>query len=166
MQCDRCGKPSVYHSTLIVNGVSQTTNLCRDCAIKEGVFNSAPTSIFDDMFSAFADFMPYEQVQDITCPVCKTTLREFKNTSKLGCPNCYDAFREEISNIIGRIAPYSTHKVESLTQTKEKPSKKVETKEEKIKLLREDMALAVKEERYEDAGKIKKQIQRLESENE
>ncbi|HJD06236.1 MAG TPA: UvrB/UvrC motif-containing protein [Candidatus Onthoplasma faecipullorum] len=166
MQCDRCGKPSVYHSTLIVNGVSQTTNLCRDCAIKEGVFNSAPTSIFDDMFSAFADFMPYEQVQDITCPVCKTTLREFKNTSKLGCPNCYDAFREEISNIIGRIAPYSTHKVESLTQTKEKPSKKVETKEEKIKQLREDMALAVKEERYEDAGKIKKQIQRLESENE
>ena len=166
MQCDRCGKPSVYHSTLIVNGVSQTTNLCRDCAIKEGVFNSAPTSIFDDMFSAFADFMPYEQVQDITCPVCKTTLREFKNTSKLGCPNCYDAFREEISNIIGRIAPYSTHKVESLTQTKENPSKKVETKEEKIKQLREDMALAVKEERYEDAGKIKKQIQRLESENE
>lgn len=166
MQCDRCGKPSVYHSTLIVNGVSQTTNLCRDCAIKEGVFNSAPTSIFDDMFSAFADFMPFEQVQDITCPVCKTTLREFKNTSKLGCPNCYDAFREEISNIIGRIAPYSTHKVESLTQTKEKPSKKVETKEEKIKQLREDMALAVKEERYEDAGKIKKQIQRLESENE
>ena len=166
MQCDRCGKPSVYHSTLIVNGVSQTTNLCRDCAIKEGVFNSAPTSIFDDMFSAFADFMPYEQVQDITCPVCKTTLREFKNTSKLGCPNCYDAFREEISNIIGRIAPYSTHKVESLTQTKEKTNKKVATKEEKIKQLREDMALAVKEERYEDAGKIKKQIQRLESENE
>ena len=166
MQCDRCGKPSVYHSTLIVNGVSQTTNLCRDCAIKEGVFNSAPTGIFDDMFSAFADFMPFEQVQDITCPVCKTTLREFKNTSKLGCPNCYDAFREEISNIIGRIAPYSTHKVESLASAKEKPSKKVETKEEKIKQLREDMALAVKEERYEDAGKIKKQIQRLESENE
>lgn len=166
MQCDRCGKPSVYHSTLIVNGVSQTTNLCRDCAIKEGVFNSTPTSIFDDMFSAFADFMPFEKVQDITCPVCKMTLREFKNTSKLGCPNCYDAFREEISNIIGRIAPYSTHKVESLTQTKEKTNKKATTKEEKIKQLREDMALAVKEERYEDAGKIKKQIQRLESENE
>ncbi len=166
MQCDRCGKPSVYHSTLIVNGVSQTTNLCRDCAIKEGVFNSAPTSIFDDMFSAFADFMPFEKVQDITCPVCKMTLREFKNTSKLGCPNCYDAFREEISNIIGRIAPYSTHKVESLTQTKEKTNKKATTKEEKIKQLREDMALAVKEERYEDAGKIKKQIKRLESENE
>ena len=50
MKCDKCGKPSVYHSTLIVNGVSQTRNLCRDCAIKEGVFNSEPTSLFDDMF--------------------------------------------------------------------------------------------------------------------
>ena len=41
--CDRCGAPSVYRSKLIVNGVSQSTNLCRDCAIKEGVFNNQPT---------------------------------------------------------------------------------------------------------------------------
>ena len=56
MNCDKCGKPSVYHSTLIVNGVSQTTNLCRDCAIKEGVFTSEPTNIFDDMFSEEIDY--------------------------------------------------------------------------------------------------------------
>ena len=65
MNCDKCGKPSVYRSTLIVNGVSQTTNLCRDCAIKEGVFTSQPTSIFDDMFSVFADFLPFEKVEDV-----------------------------------------------------------------------------------------------------
>ncbi len=167
MKCDRCGKPSVYHSTLIVNGVSQTTNLCRDCAIKEGVFNSAPTSIFDDMFSAFSDFLPFEEVQDIVCPVCKMSLREFKNTSKLGCPNCYEAFREEISNIVKRIAPYSTHKLDKSSDVKiKKSNKKANTKEEKIANLRAEMALAVKEERYEDAAKIKKQIKRLESENE
>ena len=52
-KCDNCGKQSVYRSTLIVNGVSQTTNLCRDCAIKEGVFVSEPKSLFDEMFSPF-----------------------------------------------------------------------------------------------------------------
>ena len=51
MKCDKCGAPSVYHSTYIVNGVSQSTKLCRDCAIKEGVFNQK-TNLFDDLFSS------------------------------------------------------------------------------------------------------------------
>ncbi|MBR6779212.1 MAG: UvrB/UvrC motif-containing protein [Clostridia bacterium] len=160
MNCDKCGKPSVYHSTLIVNGISQNTHLCRDCAVKEGVFSTEPKSIFDDMFSAFSDFLPFEKVQDIVCPVCKTSLREFKTTGKLGCPNCYEAFREEIANIIKKIAPLSNHKQEAIKPTK------TDKKQDKILKLREDMKLAVKEERYEDAAKIKKQIQKLESENE
>ncbi len=68
MKCDKCGMPSVYRSTLIVNGVTQTTNLCRDCAMSVGVFNSEPTTIFDDMFSVFADFLPFEKMEDVYCP--------------------------------------------------------------------------------------------------
>ena len=166
MKCDRCGKPSVYHSTLIVNGVSQTTNLCRDCAIKEGVFNDSPTSLFDDMFSAFADFLPFSKVENIVCPVCKTSLREFKNTERLGCPNCYDAFREEIENIVKRIAPRQMHKQEKLNEyIAKKSNDKDMSKEDKIVNLRQEMAQAVKEERYEDAAKLKKEIQKLENRN-
>ncbi|MBO5954806.1 MAG: UvrB/UvrC motif-containing protein [Clostridia bacterium] len=164
MACDKCGAPSVYHSTLIVNGVSKKTSLCRDCAIKEGVFNNQPTNLFDDMFSSFADMLGFEQVENVVCPVCKTTLREFKSTGKLGCPNCYDMFREEISNIIKRIAPFETHKQDAI---KTKPTKvEKPSKEEQIKALREQMKQAVSEERYEDAAKIKKQITKLESANE
>lgn len=160
MKCDKCGNVSVYRSTLIVNGVSQTTNLCRDCAIKEGVFSS--TSLFDDMFSSFADFLSFDKVENIVCPVCKMSLREFKNGGVLGCPNCYDAFREDISNIIKKIAPSVQHK-----QTETPKIKTAKTsKTEKIAELRESLAQAVKEERYEDAGKIKKQIQKLEAKDE
>ena len=162
MKCDKCGKPSVYHSTLIVNGVSTTTNLCRDCAVKEGVFET-PTSIFDDMFNVFTNFEPFEQISDISCPVCKTSLREFKNSQKLGCPNCYDAFRDEIAKVVKRIAPYSSHKQDKI-QTND--SDKSQDVADKIAKLREELSLAVKEERYEDAGKIKKQIQKLEGKNE
>lgn len=164
MKCDRCGNPSVYRSTLIVNGVSQTTNLCRDCAMKEGVFTTQTNSLFDDMFSVFEDLIPFKRVADISCPVCKLMLREFKNSGKLGCPNCYEAFREEIGNVIKRIAPFEKHKQDKLNL---KPSKKVEeSKQDKIAQLRQEMALAVKEERYEDAAKIKRQIQKLESKDE
>lgn len=164
MKCDRCGKPSVYRSTLIVNGVSQTTNLCRDCAIKEGVFNTQPNNLFDDMFSAFADFVPFARVADVSCPVCKLKLREFKNSGRLGCPNCYEAFREEIASVIKRIAPFEKHKQDKLNI--KSSSKKKETVEDKISALRQEMAQAVKEERYEDAAKLKKQIKSLESKDE
>lgn len=163
MKCDKCNNPSVYHSTLIVNGVKESTHLCRDCAIKEGVFNAQPSSIFDDLFDSFADFLPFEKVENIVCPVCRTSLREFKNTHKLGCPNCYEIFKEEIEKIVARIEPFARHKQDSIKAPKVKTPL---TKEEKIKALRDDMAKAVKEERYEDAGKIKKQIQKLENQNE
>ena len=160
MKCDKCGKQSVYRSTLIVNGVSQTTNLCRDCAIHEGVFVSEPTSLFDELFSPFVGFMPFERVEDITCPVCKTSLKQFKTTGLLGCANCYDAFNKEISKIVQKIAPHVEHKQESI-----KPIKK-QTNENKIAELKKELIQAVKEERYEDAGKIKKQIQKLEAKDE
>ena len=160
-KCDKCGKVSVYRSTLIVNGVSQTTNLCRDCAIKEGVFVSEPTSIFDELFSPFIGFMPFERVEDIVCPVCKTSLKQFKTTGLLGCANCYDAFDKEISKIVGKIAPHTEHKQESI-----KPTKTKQSAEDKVAELKKELALAVKEERYEDAGKIKKQIQKLEAKDE
>ena len=163
MKCNKCGAPSVYHSTLIVNGVSQKTSLCRDCAIKEGVFNQG-TSLFDDMFSSFSDLLGYEQVENLVCPVCKTSLREFKSSGRLGCPNCYDMFREEIANVLKRIAPFETHK-QDVIKTKSTKSKKL-TKEEKIEQLRAEMKIAVSEERYEDAAKIKKEIIKLEAINE
>lgn len=162
MKCDKCGKQSVYRSTLILNGVSQTTNLCRDCAIKEGVFANEPTSLFEEMFSPFFGFMPFENVEDVTCPVCKTTLKQFKSTGKLGCANCYEAFSKEISKLVGKIAPHGQHKQETIKKIKTTK----QTKEDKIAELKNELALAVKEERYEDAGKIKKQIQKLEAKDE
>lgn len=163
MKCDKCGNPSVYHSTFIVNGVSRSTNLCRDCAIKEGVFTNQKTNLFDDLFSSFQDMLGFEQVENLVCPVCKTTLKEFKTSGRLGCPNCYEVFREEISNILKRIAPSEKHQQDTI---KTKVVKHKLTKEEQISNLREEMKAAVAEERYEDAAKIKKQIAKLESANE
>lgn len=163
MNCDKCGKASVYHSTLIINGVSKSTNLCRYCAMKEGVFTNE-TSIFDELFAPFSDLLSFENVEDITCPVCKTTLKQLKTSLTVGCPNCYEAFNKEINEIVKRIAPFSSHKQDVEYIKKEK--NKLATKQDKIAALRAEMAQAVKEERYEDAGKIKKKIQKLENVNE
>ena len=162
-RCEKCGAPSVYHSKLIINGVGKDTNLCRDCAIKEGVFNNQSTSMFDDILSSFSSFWGLEETNDLVCPVCKTSLKEFKTTGLLGCNNCYEVFREEINNIVKKIAPFEKHKQDAI---KPKEIKQKLTKEEQIAELRTQMKQAVSEERYEDAAKIKKQITKLESANE
>lgn len=158
MNCDKCGKPSVYHSTLIINGVSETKNLCRECAIKEGVFSNT-TSIFDDIFMPFAGISPLmEQIENIVCPVCKTSLKDFKTNHRLGCTNCYEVFRSQINEVLKHIAPSTTHKQQAISSKT--------SKVDKISALREQLKIAVKEERYEDAGKLKKQIQKLEAKDE
>lgn len=162
MKCNKCGNESVYHSTLIINGVSQSISLCRECAIKEGVFSDYST-VFDDMFSSFQDLLSFEAVKNVSCPVCKTTLKEFKLVGKLGCPNCYEAFRDEISKIIKRISPYEKHSQDTI-KIKAKTVKLSKT--EKIEALRNEMKQCVAEERYEDAAKIKKQILKLENADE
>jgi protein arginine kinase activator len=47
----------------------------------------------------------YEKV----CPVCGRRLSEFYNTSMLGCPKCYDAFRSEIIVALRKIQGKDFH---------------------------------------------------------
>lgn len=159
MKCDKCGKPSVYHSTLIINGLSKTTNLCRECAHREGEIKR-PDNVFDDMFNVFSDFLSYEKVADIECPVCKTTLKAFKSTNMLGCPHCYEIFNEEIKRILSATMKKTVHKEDKAEIIPNNQAKS------KLEELRFDMKQAVKEERYEDAAAIKKQIQKLEAKDE
>ena len=86
------------------------------------------------------DNRPFESVEDINCPVCKTTLKQFKATGKLGCSNCYDAFSNEISKLIGKIAPHNQHKQESLKSIKSTK----QTKEDKIVTLEYNLFVEIR----------------------
>lgn len=46
---------------------------------------------------------------DKVCPVCGRRLSEFYNTSMLGCPKCYEAFRGEILIALKKIQGKDFH---------------------------------------------------------
>ena len=46
---------------------------------------------------------------DKVCPVCGRRLSEFYNTSMLGCPKCYEAFRSEILVALRKIQGKDFH---------------------------------------------------------
>ncbi|MBQ7880698.1 MAG: hypothetical protein IJ358_02520 [Clostridia bacterium] len=163
MLCDKCKtREACYHSTLVVNGEVKSTHLCEKCAEKEGVFNKTYNSIFDE-FRSLTNFLGFDDFEDKYCPKCNWSLRQFKGSGMLGCGNCYDAFEEEIEDIVKRIQPYSENKLDDI-EFKVEETKKNLSKEQKLVNLKADLQKAIKEERYEDAGVINKEIKKLSKE--
>ena len=184
MLCDNCGKreANVRYSENI-NGKTRELNLCEECSQKLGIgqmdFNMPMdfSNFFGDFIEEFTkpEWMPLlSNVKTLTCNNCGYTFDDIVNTAKLGCPNCYDVFESELDPIIKRIQGTSKHvgRIGKIIDNKidkkyNKTEENTPKKEEKTKLeqLQEDLKNAIKEERYEDAAKIRDEIKKNEKEN-
>ena len=127
----------------------------------------------------------FNPIKTLKCDSCGMTFENFMNTGKFGCSNCYDAFESKIDSILknihganrhvgrlGKIEPafelessdvdiinsskkYSTDKKDENIQDKDKKANEVEELEQELKK-------AIKEERYEDAAKIRDELKKIE----
>lgn len=184
MLCDNCGKreANVRYSENI-NGKTRELNLCEECSEKLGIGQmdfSMPmdfSNFFGDFVEEFTkpEWMPLlNNVKTLTCDNCGYTFDDIVNTGKLGCPNCYDVFESELDPIIKRIQGTNRHvgRIGKIIDNKidkkyNKTEENTDKKEEKTKLeqLQEDLKNAIKEERYEDAAKIRDEIKKNEKDN-
>ncbi len=84
------------------------------------------------------------------CPECNCTIDEIVSMGKMGCPNCYTTHREKVAmNLPQMHAGGRTHKGKT-------------PKFNNVNRLKEQMAKAVEEERYEDAAVFRDRIKELE----
>lgn len=186
MLCDNCGKreANVRYSENI-NGVRKEMNLCEECSKKLGVGNmnfDIPldfSSFFGDFMEDFTkpEFMPLlNEIKTLKCNNCGYTFDDIINTGRLGCANCYDIFEDRLDPIIKRIQSSNKHvgrigkildnKIENRSKNKDNEknvnnSKEISTSE-KIANLKEELKEAIKNERYEEAAKIRDEIKDLE----
>lgn len=187
MLCQNCGKNEVnFHYTQVINGVKKEMALCDKCAKSLGLesldFNMPInfSSFLGDFLNGAIDteFLPsYIKTGALQCDNCGMTYNDFANTGKFGCSNCYDVFENILDPVLKNIHGSSTHvgrrsrlsasekeKVaEDVKKAKSNKSKventeKVDDKQEKIDKLNKELKQAIKDERYEDAAKIRDQI--------
>lgn len=190
MLCDNCGKreANVRYSENI-NGVKREMHLCEECSKKLGITNSIAMDFsmpldFPSFFGSFLEdfatpeLMPmFKEVKQIQCESCGFTFDDIVNTGRLGCPNCYNTFEEQMAPIlkkiqganqhIGRIGKISNNHIENNqnnqnNQNKENKKDDNEKENSKLKKLQEDLQQAIKEERYEDAAKLRDEIKKIE----
>ena len=101
------------------------------------------------------------------------TYNDFVNTGRLGCIHCYDIFSDRLDPILKNIQGSNRHigrkgKVldSSIVENMEKQKEKVEKQNKevnKIETLKRELKQAIKEERYEDAAKLRDEINGLEN---
>ena len=182
MLCDNCGKreANVRYSENI-NGKKRELNLCEECSHKLGIDQmdfSMPID-FSNFFEGFMDnfgsteFMPMiDELKELKCNSCGYTFDDIANTGRLGCKDCYEVFQDRLDPIIKRIQGSNKHvgrigkildtKIENKmkdqnTKTINKENDSISQKEKLEIKLKE----AVKEERYEDAAKIRDEIKKI-----
>ncbi len=116
--------------------------------------------LFSDFFDGFDLFFQPTQVKEAKkCPVCGHTYEDFRRTGKIGCGECYNTFRSPIEQTLSRIHTDTSHKGKIPSKSGEalKLKRKYET-------LKEELAAAVRNEDYETAAKLHKQIREIENE--
>lgn len=153
MLCEKCKKnEACYHSTLIVNGNSKSTHLCADCAKKEGVMKDNSNKFFKNFFKDFNDSFnfDFDKLDNLFCPTCNMNFGDFKANDFLGCPDCFDFFKEDFEDL------KDDDKIEFSTPKKTK-------EEQELDRLKDQLKTAINEERYEDAADINKQIKNYKS---
>ena len=177
MLCQNCNEnEATVRYTEIINEEKREVMLCEKCSRELGIghmnFNMPIdfSSFFGDLLGEYEDnsFMPLLTAnKQLKCNNCNMTFDEFMEQGKFGCEECYNAFSSKIDSILKRIQGnnrYAGRKVIDNGNSKIKFEEKKEKKETEKEKLQRKLKEAIEKENYEEAAKIRDQINALKKE--
>ncbi len=161
MLCERCNEAeATIHQVIIEENEVNHYHLCENCAeeVKKEQQDSESTDLMSKAFSSLSEAQ--REATD-TCPRCGLKFEEFKQRGRVGCAECYTAFKNEIKPLIKRIHGSDQH-VGLSSQSAQLG--KVSTQRKK-QMLQKELDRCVKEENYEEAAELRDRISELKDGN-
>lgn len=174
MICENCQeRPATVTITQVVNGQKSENHYCEVCASKFHPFNfemhkneQIPIhQLVSNWFglpiwqSGTEEKQQKSTTQQGTCPGCGATFRKILKDGKLGCPECYETFSDQLPTVLAKIQAGTKH----IGRTPGKERNTNELLKKQLNSMREQLQLAIQEERFEDAAKLRDEIKELES---
>ncbi|MBU4342892.1 MAG: UvrB/UvrC motif-containing protein [Candidatus Omnitrophica bacterium] len=165
MVCDICGKSqATVHLTEIIDDKMTELHICEGCAQKKGAQMESHFGLAD-LLAGLADmggqFTKTKKETNIKCLRCGLTYEDFKRIGRLGCGECYSAFKEALLPLLKRIHGSTQHYGKSPTKKTTKAAKAVKTMDE-LQELKEKLQKAIQLEQFEEAVKLRDRIRELE----
>jgi len=174
MQCENCReREAVIHLTQIVNNTVTTMHLCEPCAAEKGVETSSSVAKFPlgDFLASLGKGGSSEPAGeaglDVPCPSCGATLRDFRQTGRLGCADCYAAFEAHLRDLLRRLHGSTRHEGEAYrtgTTPASRPLVPAVTVSANRTLddLKDALRRAIEAENFEQAAELRDKIRVLE----
>lgn len=101
MKCEICQKSEAsVHFKQVNNGEASEMFVCEDCATKNGFDPQSPIALTDFLFGVGMQADPITPENDRICPDCRMKRSDFRKSSRLGCPECYQAFADDLAPML------------------------------------------------------------------
>ncbi len=159
MNCDECGRrPATIRYTEIVDGQLRAWSLCEPCSRERGV-GAGLASISGPLVNILMGLLEDSGVTETSlqeqesCPQCGLTYGEFRRTGRLGCAECYEAFKDELLPLLRRIHGCTEH----VGRFPSGHSEHAESLRE-LRALRSELDGAVRREDYERAAELRDEM--------
>jgi protein arginine kinase activator len=114
MLCDNCKeRDAIINLTQVEHDSKVTLHLCEQCAQQKGVETGgaivkSPLGNFVSALGKGAALVPTGS-DGVRCPACGSTLRDFRDSGRLGCDQCYVAFDAHLRDLLRRLHGSSQH---------------------------------------------------------
>lgn len=171
-KCQICGKRASIYLTQIINGQATDLALCETCAREKGLFDPQSLTFaekfFPEAFKKKVDKLVKELISRegedaqssqarqyngdmlTECPACHFKLEDFRRCGRLGCPDCYTVFAQEIT---------------AEQQADDEATSTVSDTEESIAIrrskLEQQLQAAINREDYETAASLRDELKKL-----
>jgi protein arginine kinase activator len=176
MVCQQCNKREAnVHYTQIINGKKVEMYLCTQCAAENGTLSFDPQLSLGSLLWGFpvfgesSGYAKFEQPEVLRCNVCGMSFDDFRKGGKLGCPQCYSVFRDNLAPILRRLHGSTEHtgktpdKASAVKKTEDRdPAIETNTSNE-IERLKAELSKAIECEHYEKAAELRDRIRSLEN---
>jgi len=164
MLCDICHKnEATVHLTEIIDNQITELHLCEECARQKGAKMEQHFGLAD-LLAGLSDLgQQFESVgkAKLKCPNCGLTYEDFRRIGRLGCSECYEAFKDSLEILLKRIHGSTQHlgRAPAARAKTAAPLKKASV----IELLRAKLQTAIEMEEFEEAAKLRDKIRALEA---
>lgn len=157
MVCDVCKEGDVVITLTEIegNGVRQV-RLCEKCAAERGVQTSLSQAKPDvgSFLQAVQQHASTTQGDLVRCSFCSATLRDFRQSGRLGCQHCYGAFENNMRELLRHVHGSSRH----VGRRYEAPSESSVGAAPSTPQLRERLRAAIEREQFELAATLRDQL--------
>ncbi len=164
MKCSNCGeRDGIVNLTQIEDGEVRTGSLCAECAKAKGIetgleLAATPLGGFLSTLGESIDAggSP-DLLSDARCGSCGATLKDFRETGRLGCSECYHTFYAPLRDLLRRIHGATHH---TGVRHEGAPSLDLPPAPQGASLahLREELRRAIEAEQFERAAELRDRL--------